>query len=433
MLASRARPSEADQRKESRAPREEGGEAGGAKAEERTGEGRGKPTRHASDARRQQAQRCDRRCRMWYGTRWWSENFPLNENERTTEALQRVPPFLSTKFPGKGDSPTRSSPQGRTPLRNSPQRNSPGADASQAQLPGGTRQRQRSLPPLLPGHEPGSSPQRPQSRGSAPLGDGGAPRPWTTGSNVVGATSRQSTLLPAGVRPATREKPNARADEASRATVGRVRLRSAALLLLKKGAVKVAEPPESLPAAASRYSDEVLAGPGDYFSAPPQPPPPGLNWHVFLCHSPSTGVDHAIVLKQALAARCPSLRVCLRYTAGEELTAREVREIVPSCAALVVVLTSGALARPDVQVLFRPASLRCPGRHCSHLFIRNSLTLDGNCAFTHPSSQLAVKLALAQGRRICLLHDANLDTGGMDIQEIEREGALSLDWHFPAR
>lgn len=311
---------------------------------------------------------------MWYSNRWWSENTPISDKDRSTDALHKaLPASLQSKFQPSVNAPAytrlspdreRASPTG-TRRGDSPNRG-PGAERSLPRSPAGYRRKQTApLPPLLPSRELGASPQRPRSRGG-PLGaEGAAARPWTTdgaaSSTAVGAfQSRRPTLTPAGgSRPGTRERLGA--DDALRkaATGGRVKLRSAALLLLKKGPVRVAEPPEALAAdaaaATSRYSDELLAGADDKFVG--LPPPPGLFWHAYLCHSALNGVDQAIIINQAFTSRCAGVKLCLRYSAGQELTAREVRDVVPACAALVLILTVGVLARPDVQVCAAPP---CP-------------------------------------------------------------------------
>lgn len=298
--------------------------------------------------------------------------------------------------------------------------------------PPGNRQRQaEQLPTLLAsgsGREAGLSPQLPWSRGGAAPHAGDGQRPWTTGTTAAGglsaAESRRPTLTPSS-RQEGREARAVPGEAVKKAFGGRGRLRSAALQLLKKDNVKIADPAATGPrdsSAAPRYSDEVHTSASAQFAA--SPPPQGLTWHAYLCHSPTNGVDQAIVLNQALAARCAGLSVCFRFSAGNQLSAREVREVVPGCAALVLVLTTGVLARPDVQA----RACRSRGRPNPSETRANSVA--GACVISHhfarslSPAQLAVKLAMAQRKRICLLHDTYMDTGGISLQEIQREGGL---------
>lgn len=273
---------------------------------------------------------------MWYSSKWWSENHPINSKDRSSEALHSVPAPLQAKF----DRAASRSPSKRdSPVRDARRRKSPGRQFTKP--PG---RQAEPLPPLLPVASPQQ--QRPRSRGGA----GEAQRPWTTdagGSAQLGArASSRLAQTPTPSRPATREKDEPR----SKFGTGRLKLRSAALLALKKGSVAIADPAELVSrdaaAATSRYATEVLVDAEDKFCILP----PEQTWHAFVCHSPATGVDQALNLEQALVSRCAGANLCFRFTAGQELSARAVRQIVPFCDALILILTSGVLARPDVQV-----------------------------------------------------------------------------------
>ena len=111
--------------------------------------------------------------------------------------------------------------------------------------------------------------------------------------------------------------------------------------------------PQDASAPAERYSKapaELVRG----GCLAMEQPSGGARWHALLWHSATNGVDQCLLLHGALSARCVGAQLCLRVTNGKELTASEVRQTVEQSMALVVLLTTGVMSRPDTQARCAP-------------------------------------------------------------------------------
>jgi WD40 repeat protein len=78
------------------------------------------------------------------------------------------------------------------------------------------------------------------------------------------------------------------------------------------------------------------------YDAPPLPA--GCRWHAFLSHSQGSGGGQALLLRETLAAACPSLR--LWFDQDEEATENGMAAGVAGSATFLLFLSSGVLQRP---------------------------------------------------------------------------------------